>query len=456
MNNLSAKLVERFSGEEVPFRFIVSLVIPVIIDQFFLVSFNFINTAMISSSGPQAVSAVNLVGSLHFFLVQIFVAVGLGGTVLIAQYYGNRQYKQMGKMTAATVFGCLLMALLLSSLGLIFHDPLLHLLFGEAEPAVLANAKIYFIGLLISYPLQAVVEGTNGSLRGVGRTKASLKLSLLMNAFFIASNFLFVSSLGLGVLGLTYSLYISRGVALFFAIYTLFVNRSLLNIRKIYFQKPSFKNIRHVITVAIPFATEALAFNGGKIIVQMMIVSLGTNIIAANAISASWVQLSEIIPSALSTSLVPIVGRCIGAGKIADARNLAKSFILAGILAFLVVDLSLLPFFHLGVQVFNPPAEIVPLIFKIVVIYVVMHPIPWSISFILPSALRAAGDAKYTTIVSMCSMWIYRIGMGYIVGILLGFGLLGIAGVMTTEWLVRGIFFSLRFKGTKWYQNKLV
>ena len=199
-----------YSGEDVSYRFILSLVFPVVLDQFFLVSFNFINTAMISSAGTTAVSAVSMVGSLHFFLVNVFTAVGLGGTVLMAQYFGKKEMNQLSKVCSGTVYGAVLMALMISSLIACFHQGILQLLFGHAEPLVLANARLYLLGLLASYPLQAVIEGTNGSLRGIGRTKASLKLSLLMNFVYIVGNVCFISILGMGMEGLVTSLLISR------------------------------------------------------------------------------------------------------------------------------------------------------------------------------------------------------------------------------------------------------
>lgn len=456
MASLKAKVKNRFSGENLPFSYIVSLVIPVVFDQFFLVSFNFINTAMISSSGTAAVSAVNMVGSLHFFLVNFFTAVGLGGTVLMSQYFGRRDYKQLSKICSGTVFGAVLMALLLSGTVLIFHEGMLHLLFGSAEKAVLDNARTYMIGLLICYPMQAVVEGTNGSLRGVGRTKSSLKLSLLMNAMYILLNFLFINTLHMGIRGLTISLNISRFIGMMFAFYTLYVNRGLFYLKRHDFTRPQFSMIRRVIKVSVPFAAESLFFNGGKIIIQMMIVSFGTNIIATNAIASSWIQLSEIIPNALATSLVPIVGQCIGRRNIRDAKKLTKSFVALGMGAFLLVDLTLLPFFSLGMKLFNPPPEIVPNIFRLYLIALVMHFLTWSIGFILPAALRAAGDANFTTVASLLSMWIFRIGMGYLFGVVLGFGLTGIYIVMTVEWGVRGTIFMLRFRGKKWYQHKLI
>lgn len=152
-----------------------------------------------------------------------------------------------------------------------------------------------------------------------------------------------------------------------------------------------------------------------------MIVSFGNNVIAS-----SGIQISEIIPSALATSLVPIVGQSIGRGNITDAKKFTKAFVLTGMVAFLVINLSLLPFFSYGMRLFNPPAVIVPAIYRLYLIAIVMHFLTWSIVFILPAALRAADDTNFTTIASLLSMWIFRIGMGYLAGIVLFYGLTGI------------------------------
>lgn len=132
---------------------------------------------MISSAGTETVSVVSMVDSLHFFLVNTFTAVGLGGTVLMAQYFGKKERKQHSKVCSGTVYGAVFVACSDSILIAVFHQGILQLLFGrQAESLVLDNAKIYLLGLLASYPLQAILEGTNGSLRGIGHTKSSFKI----------------------------------------------------------------------------------------------------------------------------------------------------------------------------------------------------------------------------------------------------------------------------------------
>jgi Na+-driven multidrug efflux pump len=71
-------------------------------------------------------------------------------------------------------------------------------------------------------------------------------------------------------------------------------------------------------------------------------------------------------------------------------------------------------------------------------------------------ALRAAGDAKFTSVASLVSMWLFRIVMGYVFGVTLGFGVIGVWAAMVAEWGVRALIFTLRLRGDKWYKHKLV
>ena len=74
--------------------------------------------------------------------------------------------KQLSKVCSGTVYGAVLMALMISLLIACFHQGILHLLFGHAEPLVLANAQLYLLGLLASYPMQAVIRRNQWKFAG--------------------------------------------------------------------------------------------------------------------------------------------------------------------------------------------------------------------------------------------------------------------------------------------------
>jgi Na+-driven multidrug efflux pump len=118
--------------------------------------------------------------------------------------------------------------------------------------------------------------------------------------------------------------------------------------------------------------------------------------------------------------------------------------------------LVLVPLFGPLVSLFHAPAEIVEELYLIMLINAIAQIPLWPISFLLPAALRAAGDSKFTSIMSMLSMWLFRVVLGYIFGIVMGFGVIGVWFAMQCEWGVRGAIFLWRFRGERWYKHRLI
>lgn len=438
------------------YRQIFALFFPILIDQAFIIGLNLVNTAMISSSGVSAVSAVNMVDSLNIFLINVFVAVATGGTVVVAQYKGSGNAMMVSRASAATVTSVAMIALAIALLIIGLHQPVLNLLFGSASPDVLESARIYLIGSSTSFLGIAIVQAVCGALRGIGKTRASLALSLIMNLLYVLLNIVFITLLNMGVMGMTLAINIARFAGAACALYYLFKVDATLHIRlRDLFHFP-ISMLRKIMFIGLPFAAEQMFFNGGKLLTQVFIVSLGTYAIATNAIGSSLAAVFQIPASALSLTIVTVVGQCIGRGNIADARKFIRSFLWLGAFSLALMGLILMPLYRPLVGLFNPPPEIVNDLFVVLLINTLVQVPLWSISFILPSALRAAGDSRFTSITSMLTMWLFRVILGYIMGIVLGWGILGVWLAMNCEWGVRGAVFLWRFRGKKWYAHKLI
>ena len=451
-----AFLERTLSGNTMNYRQIIAIFLPILVDQAFITSLNLLNTAMVSSSGVAAVSAVSMVDSLNLFLLNVFVAISTGGTVIVAQYKGNQQPDMMSKAASQSLVMVTYLAVGLAALLLLLQGPTLSLLFGEAEQDVLDNARIYMIGSYVSYPCFAIYEAVCGALRGAADTKSSLVISMIANISYVLMNFFFVTLLDLGVLGLSVSLNLSR---LFGAAYAVFYllrlshsfaleGRDLLHF--------DFSIQKRILTVGIPFAAEQMFFNGGKLLTQTFVVQLGTLSMTVLAISNSLTGLTQIVGNAIGLTCVTVVGQCMGHGDVADAKKFAKSLVLFSSAALLAAVLLTYPFLPLLVQLFSPPEEIVPTIYQIMLYTGVANPILWSMSFVLPNSLRAAGDSRFTSIASMLSMWLFRVVLGYVLGILLPFGIVGVWCAMLFEWGVRSLVFVLRFKSGRWAKHKLI
>lgn len=445
-----------FTGNSIDYKQIIAIIIPIFVDQAFIILMSLLNTAMISSSGVAAVSAVSMVDSLNIFLVNVFVAVATGGTVIVAQYKGSGNQEMVSKAASQAISAVAILSILISTFVIVFHTPTLNLLFGNADADVFHNAKIFLIGSCISYPFIAIFQAVSGVLRGVAETKACLGLSLIMNITYLCLNIVLITVFDMGVIGLVISMILARILGMVTSlIYLLKYNQTLrFKIRNAL--RIDFSILKKIMFIGIPFAAEQMFFNGGKLLTQTFIVQLGTIAMTVNAISGSISLLFQIGGNALSISIVTVVGQCIGRRDIQDARKFIKSFLGLSTVFFVIATAIVLPLFPLIVKLFSPPADIVPTIFALTLLIAIAQPFLWSLSFIMPSALRAAGDSKFTSISSLLSMWLFRVILGYILGITLHFGIMGVWVAMVAEWGVRGLIFAWRFKGDKWYAHKLI
>lgn len=444
------------SGQSMDYKQIFAILIPIFVDQAFIVLMALLNTAMVSSSGIAAISAVSMVDSLNMFIISLFVAIATGGTVIVAQYKGSGNTDMVSKAAAQSISAVAAVSLMISVLVIIFHNWMLQVLFGNAEADVFQNAKVYLVGVCISYPFFAVYQAVLGALRGVAETRASLMLSVIMNVTAVVLNYILIVACDLGVFGLVVSMIIARIIGMLISLlYLLRFNHSL-RFRLKDACRTNIELLKKIMYIGVPFAAEQLFFNGGKLLTQTFIVQLGTYSITANAIGNSIAMLYQIGGMALSIGIVTVVGQSIGSKNIGDARKFITSFLWLSSIIFVIATAIILPLFPWLVKLYSPPPDIVPMIFELIVLISIAQPILWACSFILPSALRSAGDSKFTSLVSLLTMWLLRIGLGYYLGIVLGYGLMGIWLAMTGEWAARSIFFLWRLRGEKWYKHKLI
>lgn len=449
-------LKRHLSGDTLDYRRIIALIIPLFIDQTFIICTNFFNISMISSSGMDAVSAVNMVDSINLFLLSVFIAVATGGTVIVAQMKGRGNHREVPRAISGTVTSVFLISFGIGLLIIIFSSVILGFLFGNAEENVLINAQLFLVGSAASYVFFGLTESVSASLRGLGETRSSLLLTLCMNGLYVLLNIILVLECSLGIVGMIISLLAARIIASGVAVYLLIRRKNMfrLSFSKIIRIDPPM--LGRAFALGIPFAAEQMFFNGGKLLTQTFIVGMGTYAIATHAITSSITSLFMIPANTLSLGIITVVGQCMGNKDIAQAKKSIRTFSVMTSLSILIMAVVILPFIGNIVGVFHPTDNIVGSILLITFVNTAAQLIFWPSSFLFPSALRAAGDARFTSVVSMLSMWLFRVVMGYVMGVIFGWGVPGVWFAMEAEWGVRGVIFWLRLRGDKWYRHKVI
>lgn len=426
------------------------LIIPLILEQLLAMTVGLAAVVMITSVGEAAVSGVSLVDSLNVLIISILSALCTGGAVVCAQYIGRQQPENARISAKQLVYISMIFSIVIGAVLLASPQFFIHLIFGTVDYAVAESARVYLIFSAISFPFLALYNACAALFRAMGNSRISLYVSLVMNVVNISLNALLLYGLHLGVLGVSIATAVARAVA---ALMMLLLIRSksnviyLQNLFPVRFEK---NMVQSILSIGVPNGLENGMFNFGKLLVQTLVAWLGTSAIAANAIIGSIFNITIVPGMGMSLAILTVVGQCVGAGDYTQAVEYAKKLLWITFASMIAVNLPILLFSKQVVGWFSLSPDASEIAYQVLPSLAISCCLIWPLSFAFPNVLRAAGDARYTMIVSAASMWIVRFGLSYLLIKQFHFGLEGVWYCMMIDWVVRSVFFFFRYRGGKW------
>lgn len=437
-------------------RQLVTLIWPLLLEQFLSVSMGMADTLMVSGVGEAAVSSVSLVDSLNILILQILAALASGGAVVASQYLG-RQDGDNARRSAAQLFSVVGIATGAAMVVcIVLSRVILRGVFGSIDEDVMAFSQIYFIISAVSYPFMGLYSAGAALFRAQGNSKVSMRASLVMNVINIGGNALLIYGFGLGVLGAALATLFGRVVA---AVWVLVQQQQMenpLRVSELADLLPRRELAGRILAIGVPSGLENGMFQIGKLCVSSLTSTLGTAAIAANAVAGTVSTMANIPGNTMSLAMIPVVGRCLGAGDKKQAKHYA--WLLLGIAAagLLVTNAVLLLVIPAVADWFSLSAEALAMCVTVVRWFSVFSVFFWAGSFTLPNALRSGGDAKFTMLVSIVSMWTFRVVLSYFFVLQLHMGLTGVWFGMFIDWICRCLCFGIRFIRGKWMEHEVI
>lgn len=431
------------------------LLIPLIIEQALSVTIGMMDTIMVSSCGEAAVSGISLVDSVNWLIIQVFAALATGGAVVVSQYIGREDMPNARKSAKQLVYIMTLTAIAIGALALLLNRRLLSLIFGNIEAGVMDNANIYMVLSALSYPFLAAYNAGAALFRSMGNSKVSMYISVGMNAINVGGNAILIFGFNMGVMGAGLATLASRVVGAAVIIVMICRRNETVYIEKIWSYRPNFSIIKTILKIGIPNGIENGIFHLGKIIVLSVVSSFGTAAIAANAICNTTASFANVPGAAIGLGIITIVGQCMGAGEKEQASYYAKRMLALVYVSVIALDACIFIFAPQLAAVYNLSADATVLSEQVLHGFALANVTLWPLAFTVPNVLRAAGDARFTMIISIASMWVFRVGSCYLFSYL-GFGLQGVWIAMYCDWACRGLCFIIRFARGKWKNIKVI
>lgn len=426
------------------------LILPLVLEQLLLVTVGMADTVMVSTVGEAAVSGISLVDQVNVLLIQIFAALATGGAVVASQYLGRRDRENACRSAKQLVYATFGMAVAIGALVLVLNRHILRLVFGNVEPDVMQAAETYFWLSALSYPMLALYNAGAALFRSLGNSQVSMRISILMNLVNVAGNAVCVFGLGMGVAGVAIPSLVGRALAA-----VLILRRAADPAGQLPLELRACLRLeggmaKRILNIGIPSAFENSLFQLGRLLVVSIIAGFGTVQIAANAVANNLDNIGIIPGQAIGLGLIAVAGRCIGAQDNEAAVRYTKK--LVGLVYAVDGTLNVLVMLCLPLllKLYNLSGQSLELARLLVLIHGCCALVLWPASFTLPNALRAANDVRFTMVVSIASMAVWRIGFSYLLGVRMGMGAIGVWIAMIVDWVCRAGFFVGRFASGAW------
>lgn len=437
-------------------RELANLIGPLVIEQLLAVFVGMADSIMVANVGEAAVSGVSLVDNIMILIINIFAALATGGAVVAGQYIGRKDEKSACKAATQLVWFVSLSAVAIMILVYLGKDIILNQVFGHITAEVKGHADIYLLIVTASIPFIALYNGGAAIFRAMGNSQVSMRVSLLMNAINVTGNAILVFGLRIGTAGVAIPTLISRMVAAIVITVLLCNQTRILHIERILKIRFDGRMIRKILAIGVPNGLENSMFQLGKILVLSLVSTFGTYAIAANAVSNA-IALFQILPGmAISLAITTVISQCVGANDYEQVHYYLKKLLaiiyvaMVGTVALIFLALPLI------LKAYNLSDQTAAAATNIIHFHGISAMIIWPLSFALPAAYRAAGDAKACMYTSIVSMWIFRIGFSYLVGKYMGLGVFGVWVAMVIDWVVRAICFIIRYFNGKWKHGAIV
>lgn len=432
-------------------RQLILLILPLIVEQGLSILVGMCDSVMVSSAGEAAISGVSLVDMINAIVLTLFAALATGGAVVISHFLGARDIPNARKSTGQLVAMSGVLGLALMAFCLVFAQGLLKLFFGSIEDSVMEAGLLYLRITALSFPFIALYNAGAAVFRSMGNSKVSMKVSLVMNIINVGGNAICILVLRMGVAGVAIPTLVSRAVAAVIMLILISRRKQELYLEGKYVFHYQGSIMGKILRIGIPSACENSFFQLGRAIVVSMIALFGTVQTSANAVAGSIDNLACIAGSAVSMAMVTVVGQCVGAGDEEQVNYYIKKLMLWSYILWALNSLPTLIFCRPLIGLYSTLSqETADLAFRLVWIHNGLGILMWPLSFVLPNALRATCDVKFTMRVGIASMLLVRIGLSWVLCVWLGWGATGVWIAMVLDWIVRISFFLPRVLSGKW------
>lgn len=430
---------------------ILGIAWPAVLEMALYMLIGIADVAFVGRLGAVHLAAVSLGAEVFFGIVLTLTSLGVGATILAAQYTGAQDREQVDRLAAQALILAFTLGIITAIAGWVLSPVIVS--FFAVEEFVADIAVQYLRATFAAAPMALCLYMGNGIFRGNGHTRVPMTIALIINVVNILGSYTLVFGKfglpqlgGLGA-GLAASLAHVVGFSLMAAAMISGRWGVRLNVREL--ARVRRRVITQIIRLGIPAGMEELFRNASMVASSLILVHLGTQAFASHQIALTVESLSYMPGFGMAIAATAIVGQSLGAQKSDIARQGAyKSFQFA----VLIMGLAALAFYFLPVHLaglFTNDKSLAATA-GVLIRIAAFEQVAIAAEMVFAGALRGTGDTRSPMLVAFVGIWFFRIPLLWIMVKHLHLELYQVWYLFVSDWCLRAIVLFIILQRVKW------
>lgn len=363
-------------------------------------------------TGNQAMAAVGSTSSLNNLIVNLFLGLSAGGSVVLAQYYGMRAWDDVEEVVHTAILLGFVSGVALVFIGFFLAEPLLTLMGTTSD--VIDQAVLYMRIVFAGMPAMMVYDFGAGILRAVGDTRRPLLYLFCGGVVNVGLNLFFVIVFDMGVAGVAIGTVMSQCIAAFLTVRCLMKTSAPYGVSLKRLRIVKHKLLR-ILRVGVPTGIQGAVFSISNVLIQSSINSFNSSIIVAGNTASSNIEgFVYTAMNAFYQASLTFTSQNVGAHQVKRiVPILAWNLLCVTVIGLALGGLAVL----LGTQllsIYNPNAEVIAYGFERLCLIAITYFL-CGLMDVTCGSIRGMGPSITPTIVSLTGacglriLWIYTV-----------------------------------------------
>lgn len=435
-----------------PFKLLLSFSIPLLIGSLFQQFYTMADSIIVGKFvGADALASIGACSSVIYLLFSLFLGLSAGIGIVISQYFGAGDGSTVRKGIACSVYILLAASILLTLIGLTLARPILTFL-GTPEE-IMQDAAVYFQITSGGIVAVAFYNGISSILRALGDSRTPLIFLALAALLNVGLDLLFVTVFHMGVAGAALATAIAQfSSACACLVFSLKTN-PYFHIKKDEF-RPDTGLIRRMMHIGLPLALQNAMIAFSCVMLQSVINSFGTMIMAVFTATNRIENLVNQIYIAANTALSNYTAQNLGAGNTDRVRagtrcciQITVGFSLLMVLVMYLCGHMFMGWFVTDRQVIETGAQAL----KLISLFFVF----WGLLYVFRGVLNGAGNAGFALVSGILEV-VGRMGCAFLLTSIPFIGQWGIWLAEGLTWILVSAAGAICYFRGKWTQKKLI